>query len=182
MLKKYKVVIKRRLLNWCRPIPVSLTQLKVIYANGQHFPPEEKIRKISSHFTQTLNDTNYAEWIILASTPGKFCSLPSSSLQASSKKCSPPNVLDKVRTCTKWRKCSVQEKTRFSALTCAMGVPLSVLISMPLSGSTSKRFARISSWKKPGFALHKNQVLVCQQGNNNSTNNSWKYKQRGHFP
>lgn len=69
-------------------------------------------------------------------------------------------------------KAVAKRKQSFSALTCAIGVPLSVLISMPLSGSTSKRFARFSSWKKPGFALHKNQVLVCQQGDHNSANNS----------
>ena len=37
--------------------------------------------------------------------------------------------------------------------TWGIGVPLSVLSSIPDMGSTSNRFARLSSWKNPGFAL-----------------------------
>jgi len=38
-------------------------------------------------------------------------------------------------------------------------VPLSVFTSIPESGTTSKRLARLSSWKKPGFALlYDNQI------------------------
>lgn len=38
-------------------------------------------------------------------------------------------------------------------LTCGRRVPLSVLRSIPVSGSTSNKLARFSSWKKLGFEL-----------------------------